>query len=907
MKSLLLVLAVLVGGCASTPPRIPVLIVDGQNNHEWETTTKVLREALESADRFVVDVATSPRAGASLEGFEPPFHSHRAVVLNYNGAAWPARTRNAFIEYVRNGGGVVVVHAANNAFPDWPEYNEMIGLGGWGRRDERSGPYLVLKGNEWKRDLSPGIGGAHGPQYAFPVRVRAPNHPITRGMPTEWLHVQDELYARLRGPALNLTVLATAWSDPGKRGSGRHEPVMFTVDFGRGRVFHTALGHADYSMRCTGFITALQRGAEWAATGRVTLPIPADFPTSRRTRGRGDTSFASTVRPPMPAWPKLPSPDPVPREADAGERAGAERSFALGMRFCWCPQGSFLMGSQVHEELFQGDEKARVVTFPRGFWLAKHEVTRAEWREAMETTPWARAAAANDPKPVPQKDADAWPATHVTWDDALTFCRRITKRERQAGRLPQGWVYRLPTEAEWEYGCRAGSPARWSFGDREADLTDHAWFAGNTVDEGRNHPQPVGRKRPNAWGLCDMHGNVWEWCLDTYESKKAFRGGCWGNIAWWCRSADRNATPAASANDMLGFRILLARPAAGYSEDSEIPIAQAPFDARQAKAYQTQWARRRGTTVESTNSLGTTMVLIPPGEFLMGSSDKQVEAALQVAVELEIDQRTQDRIRTQERPQHTMRIAQPFLLAATEVTIAQFRKFVEATDYVTEAEVLGTGNSATPTKAALKDQNEFTWRTPGFPQQENAAVSQVSWNDAVVFCNWLSRQEQLTPCYRKDAEDGWTLIPENNGYRLPSEAQWEFACRAGTTGQYHFGDDYRLLEKYDWYGRIGKNATRTVGTKLPNAFGLYNMHGNVGEWCQDFYDPNFYQTPRSNDPTGPAKRLSPKSRRVIRGGDWWTTAVRCRSTFRGYGDQVTRSDDLGFRLMRSLQVPSARH
>lgn len=129
-------------------------------------------------------------------------------------------------------------------------------------------------------------------------------------MPAEWLHVQDELYFHLRGPAQNVTVLATAYFDPGQRGSGRHEPVIFTVEFGKGRIFHTALGHADYSMRCVGFITSLARGTEWAATGRVTLPIPNDFPTAERTRGHGDTAVSSMVRPPLPAWPALPVPPP---------------------------------------------------------------------------------------------------------------------------------------------------------------------------------------------------------------------------------------------------------------------------------------------------------------------------------------------------------------------------------------------------------------------------------------------------------------------------------------------------------------------------------------------------------------------------------------------------------------------
>jgi len=328
------------------------------------------------------------------------------------------------------------------------------------------------------------------------------------------------------------------------------------------------------------------------------------------------------------------------------------------------------------------------------------------------------------------------------------------------------------------------------------------------------------------------------------------------------------------------------------------PSAKSPFDAKQARAHQIQWANHLGIQVATTNALGTPMVLIPPGEFMMGSSDQQIEATLKIAAELKVDQRTQDRIRTQERPQHKMVIVEPFLLASTEVTIAQFRKFVAETQYRTQAEILGTGNSAIPTVAAPKDRNKFTWMSPGFVQKENAAVSQVSWNDAVVFCNWLSIKEKLSPAYKDDATLGWTLVPDSDGYRLPYEAQWEYACRAGSTTQYHFGDDYRDLAKYDWYGRIGTNATREIGTKLPNAFGLFNMHGNIGEWCQDFYDPNFYQTPQHSIPTGPDKPLSPKSRRVIRGGDWWTVAVRCRSTFRGYGDQVTRSDDLGFRLMR---------
>ena len=266
---------------AVAAPKYEALIVDGQSNHKiWPQTTQMIKGYLEETGLFSVEVATTPPEGSDLSGYRPKFAKYDVVVSNYNGAPWGAETKADFEKYVREGGAYVSVHSANNAFPEWPAYNEMIGIGGWGDRNEKSGPYIRLRDGKFVRDNTPGVGGSHGIRHEFALDIREPDHPITRGLPAKWMHSNDELYDRLRGPAKNVTVLASALSTKETNGTGEHEPLLMAITYGKGHIFHTALGHAIVSQQCVGFIATLQRGAEWAVTGDVTQEVPKDFPTA---------------------------------------------------------------------------------------------------------------------------------------------------------------------------------------------------------------------------------------------------------------------------------------------------------------------------------------------------------------------------------------------------------------------------------------------------------------------------------------------------------------------------------------------------------------------------------------------------------------------------------------------------
>ncbi len=312
---------------------IKVLIIDGRNNHDWVRTTESCKATLEATGRFKVDVSTAPAAftkpqpakpkagdadgkkayDAALKAWKeeeaafnkanadawgkwaPKFADYAVIVNNYNGPEWGADMKDAFTEYVLKGGGLVNVHAANNAFTGWENFNEMICVG-WrgatfGQRvavDDATGKAVAVAEADEKIKTK-GFGSGHGSKHAFTLKTRDAAHPVLQGLPTEWLHASDELYHRMRGSADHMDVLESSFSSEKFGGTEMHEPMVWWAKFGEGRVVTTSMGHlwagdkTFDALHCVGFQTILARSTEWAATGKVTIPVPAGFPTKDQT------------------------------------------------------------------------------------------------------------------------------------------------------------------------------------------------------------------------------------------------------------------------------------------------------------------------------------------------------------------------------------------------------------------------------------------------------------------------------------------------------------------------------------------------------------------------------------------------------------------------------------------------
>jgi formylglycine-generating enzyme required for sulfatase activity len=334
--------------------------------------------------------------------------------------------------------------------------------------------------------------------------------------------------------------------------------------------------------------------------------------------------------------------------------------------------------------------------------------------------------------------------------------------------------------------------------------------------------------------------------------------------------------------------------------------AVAPFDGVMAEEYQNAWAKHLGQPRETTNSIDMKMVLIPAGEFMMGSRESPQELAEAYEDFLSESVSVQD-----EYPLHRVKIPRPFYLGACEVTVGQFRRFIEETNQKTDAEVAPEGGMGVLWKENHPSPlwgRDYSWRNPGFPQDDDHPVVNITRNDAIKFCQWLSQKE-------------------GKSYRLPTEAEWEYACRAGTTSRYCSGNGPERLSEHAWFKQLkrssnassdehksrhqraseaddGKAApvgTHGVGQKKPNAWGLFDMHGNVREWCSDRYDENYYRVSPEIAPPGGASK---KSHGVLRGGAWDLDPFQARSAYRCSTPTNVCYYDAGFRVVASAAQSS---
>ncbi len=628
----------------------------------------------------------------------------------------------------------------------------------------------------------------------------------------------------------------------------------------------------------------------------------------------------------------------------------------------------------VEEDMVRPETPSHTVVISKPFLIGKYAVSVGEFKKFVNETGYQTVAEKqgwawvyDDDKKhwekrsgvswrdTPWASGDDYPVTMVCHADAEAFCNWLSKRE--------GRKYELPSEAQWEFAARGGmEQKRYPWGNEYpdgrrlnmADRRSPVPWADRTVDDGSEGPAPVGSYAPNAYGLYDIVGNLWHLCSDYYDprsylntesktltdpkgprtgKKRAVRGGNWAFGAGIARNAFRFGIDHHLCIDLCGFRVV----AQAKTEDIPVTSPVQPLMLAQVldggslpelmkyvKKLVTQGRRLEARSVvrlfresdqaahikdceefsadlleavidvaedESkasfTNSLGMKMVRIPPGAFVMGSSESDIAWAMTtLAQNLPLSLEN-------EYPFHKVRISRPFFISETEVTVEQFQKFVQATGYITDAEETGGGQIFDTRTNRFEQKDGSSWKNPGWTPSANEPVTMVSWFDAQAFVEWLTAKERLP-------------------YKLPTEAQWEYAARGKLPMcQFPWGDSMpdgmraNYADKnadFEWRDRDANDGYKhvaPVGSYEANKFGLYDMAGNVTEWVRDHYSEDYYRYTPEVDPEGPGHGEN----RVTKGGDWSTNAASLRCAFRGWSRPDLAFNNTGFRVIVDLSTP----
>ncbi len=522
--------------------------------------------------------------------------------------------------------------------------------------------------------------------------------------------------------------------------------------------------------------------------------------------------------------------------------------------------GSFMMGSPEDEEGRSSNEVLHRVILTEDYWLGRFEVTQAQYEAVMNCNPSH------------SKQGKEYPVNCVSWEDAMAFCTRLTMLERKAGRLSEKFAFTLPTEAEWEYACRAGTTTalykgtslefvKENYLDKSDHLNELGWYTSNS----RYSLHPVGQKRPNAWGLYDMYGNVGEWCFDWFGSysnhtlknpmgpakgiARVMRGGGIFTAAYACRSAQRfNCGDLDEPDPTMGFRLALA---------TERPVTTTVAQTKQDHKKKNDSVHFQTVTenIELPEGEFLELVKIPTGSFEMGSADDELG-------------------RYWEESKHHVILTKDFWLGKYEVTQAQYEAIMNCNP--SHFHVFKCFNAYPVESISWEKAMNFC---------RNYPVDSVSWEKAMEFCRKLTEYERNIG-----------HLAEGYEFTLPTEAQWEYACRAGTTTALNNGENLKdkdicsNLDKLGWYrGNAGK-APHAVGQKSANAWGLFDMHGNLEEWCLDWANERYLFNDET-DPMGP----SIGKKRIQKGGCWAYNARNCRSASHAHS-VADASNGGGFRV-----------
>lgn len=613
-----------------------------------------------------------------------------------------------------------------------------------------------------------------------------------------------------------------------------------------------------------------------------------------------------------------------------------EYTNSIGMKFRLIPPGEFLMGSTEEEvnlaidaipkdhkspqsltTQFRSEAPQHHVILTKPFYYGVTETTQSHFERVMGHNPSAFSATGKARDRVHGIDTKQFPVENLTYDMAVAFCDKlsalefVTQNQRDSAISEHTRFYSLPTEAQFEFSCRAGTESLYWIGDSVDNIGQSDWISFNS--HYRMHA--VGEKQANPFGLLDVHGNAWEWCrgkwsdsdyshqtynpgidpsgIASLQSVPVMRGGGATFEPVFCRAAYRRPTVTTSGGD--GFRVTLsvdgvrqglkssssqkevARPWHDWPADAPKP-AIAPFDADQAKKHQEEWAAYLKVPVEYINSIGMKLRLIPPGEFLMGSTPDEIEVTLdQIRKE---DSAWRDRAKS-EGPQHVVQLTQPIYLGTTEVTQSQYESVVGKNP--SHFSKTGAGRKVV---AGLDTRSH--------------PVETVSWYEVLEFCSKLGQLEGLTgPLPHRTGSSGQ---PSTDAYGLPTEAEWEFACRGGTTTSHWTGNDAVSLSRGARFGEEVELRTYPVGQLAANPFGLFDTHGNVWEWVRDGWEQGYYTRLTDQPIVDPLGIQPPGGMRVQRGGASRLHAMHCRSANRGSVPPDTRLNGWGFRVALSVEA-----